>query len=110
MCIVFFYQSSIQHLAASFGCKAASLSKLACIIKHLWCIIAAGCPVFLIFVSIEDACFRERLLEQKINLFFFMAVTQNSLVLLAASAAAELLVRGRWELVHKRIVTIRMGF
>ena len=31
-----------------------------------------------------------------------MAVTQNSLVLLAASAAAELLVRGRWELVHKR--------
>ena len=33
-----------------------------------------------------------------------MAVTQNSLVLLAASAAAELLVRGRWELVHKRTI------
>ena len=35
-----------------------------------------------------------------------MAVTQNSLVLLAASAAAELLVRGRWELVHKRALII----
>ncbi len=34
----------------------------------------------------------------------FIAVTQNSLVLLAASAAAELLVRGRWELVHKRAI------
>ena len=35
----------------------------------------------------------------------FMAVTQNSLVLLAASAAADLLVRGRWELVHKRAIS-----
>ena len=56
LCCFTINQSIIKRLAASFGCKAASLSKLACIIKQLRCV-----TIFLIFVSIKDACFRERL-------------------------------------------------